>query len=135
MHSASWHRIPRIDEARLSAARLQAHYATQWLARVARAYIPARPDDGHTNLGWDDALGSLVTHALPDGARLGLKIAELALLLLGTAGGASDALALDGRRDTDVRAWLGDRMNAHGRDPRALDAPLPYTLPAHAIAT
>src|SRR5262249_7419760 len=37
--------------------RLQAHHAVQWLARAARAYIPPQPDDEHTNLGWDGALG------------------------------------------------------------------------------
>ena len=36
-----------IDKARLSEARLQAHYAAQWLARAARAYVPLQPDDGH----------------------------------------------------------------------------------------
>src|SRR3977135_1123964 len=71
MTTASWRPLRGIDPAALRAARIQAHHAAQWLARTARAYIPPRPDDAHTNLGWDDALGGLVTHPLPDGAPLG----------------------------------------------------------------
>jgi hypothetical protein len=41
-----------VDEAGPSRTRVQAHSAVQWLARAARAYIPVRPNDGHTNLGW-----------------------------------------------------------------------------------
>ena len=45
---AEWRPLHAIDTARLSEARLQAHYAAQWLARAARAYVPPQPDDGHT---------------------------------------------------------------------------------------
>ncbi len=55
-----WQTVPRLSFYFLHDARLQAHYAAQWLARAARAYIPPRPHDGHTNLGWDDAFGGLV---------------------------------------------------------------------------
>ena len=73
MSNAIWHPLIGVDEAGLSRARVQAHSAAQWLARAARAYIPAQPNDGHTNLGWSDGFRGFVTHALPDGARLGLK--------------------------------------------------------------
>ena len=69
-------RSPRgIAPARLAAARLQAHHAAQWLARAARAHIMAWPDDGHTNLGWDDALGG-VYHAAGSGATTWHGLAE-----------------------------------------------------------
>src|ERR1700730_8541051 len=135
MTAVSW-RSPRgIDPAALRPARIQAHHATQWLARAARAYIPARPDDAHTNLGWDGALGGLVTHPLPDGARLGLRIADLTLLLLDSSESQpADIFALDGRRDADAREWLGRHARARGLDPQALGVPLPYPLPAPALA-
>jgi hypothetical protein len=72
MSSVSWHQLHGLDHGLLSKARVQAHVATQWLARVALAYVPARPNDSHTNLGWDDRIGGFVTHALPDGARFAL---------------------------------------------------------------
>jgi hypothetical protein len=131
MSSPNWRPLEAVDPARLSAARTQAHVAAQWLARAARAYIPARPDDGHTNLGWDDAFGGFVTHAFPDGARLALRVADLTLAVLdGASADPSELLPLGGRGDAQARAWLGRQMAARGLDPDALDAPLPYEAPA-----
>ena len=64
---------------KLRDARLLAHYGSQWLARAMRAYGKARPDDSHTSLGFDERLRALVTHALPDGSRLALRISDLTL--------------------------------------------------------
>lgn len=132
MDGTGWRPLRGVERGQLREARLQAHHAMQWLARAARAYIPAWPDDAHTNLGWDDRLDGFTTHALRDGVRLGLKIADLALVVLG----ASDTptLRLDGQRDTAVRRWLDARIDALGFDPAGLDAPAPYTIPEHAVA-
>jgi hypothetical protein len=129
MSNAIWHPLIGVDEAGLSRARVQAHSAAQWLARAARAYIPAQPNDGHTNLGWSDGFRGFVTHALPDGARLGLKVTDLTLTVLEGAG-AAIMLPLDGCGDAQVRAWLGRHMAARGLDPAALDDPSPYEVPA-----
>ena len=119
-----------VDQDRFGEARIQAHFAAQWLARVARVYIPARVDDAYTNLGWDDALGGLTPHALPNGRRLGLRIASLTLLLPHTASGdVSSAFPLDGRGDADARAWLGENMSAIGVESSALDARLLMICP------
>ena len=72
MTSSDWRPIGKHDPAKLGKARLHAHYAVQWLARAARAYVPPQPDDSHTNLGWDDALDGFTTHALKGGARVGI---------------------------------------------------------------
>jgi hypothetical protein len=130
---SDWRPLTVLDRDRQRAARLDAHYAVQWLARAARACIPPQPDHSHTNLGWDDALGGFVTHALSDGSRLALKLAELTLVAV-VGPGKDQALALDGRRDADARRWLGEVMSQKGLDAAALDAPSPYEMPAHAIA-
>lgn len=132
MDETGWRPLRGVDRGQLREARLQAHHALQWLARAARATIPARPDDAHTNLGWDDRLDGFTTHALRDGVRLGLKIADLALIVLDT--GDRPALRLDGQRDVIARAWLGARIAALGFDPAGLDAPAPYAIQAHAVA-
>src|SRR5262249_35137110 len=88
----------------------------------------------HTNLGWDDRFGGFSTHPLPDGTRIALRLADLTLAVLNQAG-AADALALDGRRDADARAWLGRHIAARSLDPVGLDTPDPYEMPAHAIAS
>jgi hypothetical protein len=72
-----------------------------------------------------------LTHPLPGGDRIGLRIADLTLVVRGTG---DDALPLDGRADAEVRAWLGGRLSAHGLDPKRLDAPSPYAMPPHPIA-
>lgn len=131
MSRLAWRPVRGMDFRKLHDARLQAHYAAQWLARAARAYIKPRPDDHHTNLGWDEPFGGLTTHALPDGSRVGLNIAELSLWVLGEP---SQTLSLDGRADAEVRRWLGERLAARGFDPRKLDEPSPYAMPHHVLA-
>jgi hypothetical protein len=132
MGKSLWKPLRTIERHRLTQARLAAHYAVQWLARAARAYVEPKVDDSHTNLGWDRSLGGLTTRPLPDGSRLALRIADLTLRLLGPDGGE---LSLNDRSDHDIRAWLGSRFSAKGLDPFALDEPLPYDLPASAIAS
>jgi hypothetical protein len=130
-----WHVLPRVDQARLSDARRQAHFAVQWLARAARAYIPSLSDHSHTNLGWNDTFGGLTTHAFGDGARLGLVMASMELVIWNHQNGAFQAnLKLNARTDADVRAWLGHSLSSRGLDPKALDAPAPYDMPPHAVA-
>jgi hypothetical protein len=113
-------------------ARLQAHYAAQWLARAARAYAMPRPDDHHTNLGWDDSLDGLTTHMLAQGIVLGLSVGALRLVIQeGSAAGP--AIDVQGLRDADIRHWLGGHLSARGLDAAALDARSPYEMPAHRI--
>jgi Family of unknown function (DUF5996) len=133
MRGSDWMPLRGVDQRRLSEARLQAHYAVQWLARAARAYVPPQPDDEHTNLGWDSALGGLTTHPLKDGARLSLKITDLTLALH-VGEGSTQSFSLDGRSDAQARQWLSEQLGARGLDAHALDAPSPYEMPAHAVS-
>src|SRR5688572_21608091 len=126
-----WRSVSRVSYLYLHAARLQAHYAVQWLARAVRAYIPAQADDRHSSLGWDGGFGGLVTHPLPDGSRLGLRIADLTLAILDVH---PHELALDGRADSEVRTWLSEQIATRNLVASKLDASPPYTMPEHALA-
>jgi hypothetical protein len=107
----------------------------QWLVRFARAYVPPQPDDGHTNLGWDSALGGFTTHPLKDGTWLSLKITDLTLALhIGDGRTHFQSFSLDGCRDAQARRWLGEQLGARGLDAHALDAPSPYEMPAHTVS-
>jgi hypothetical protein len=128
--ATTWQGVPRANFLFLHAARLQAHHAAQWLARAARAYVKAQPDDRHTNLGWDEGFGGLVTHPLPDGSRLGLRIADLTLAFLDVH---PHALPLDGRTNSEIRTWLGGHVAARNLAAGKLDDPLPYALPDHVL--
>lgn len=130
MTSSHWQSVPRANFMFLHAARLQAHYGAQWLGRAARAYIPGRPSEHHTNLGWDDAFGGLTTHPLPDGSRLGLRIADLTLAFLDRN---PHSLPLDGRAEAEVRTWLGGHVAARNLSAGKLDDPSPYAMPSHVL--
>ena len=135
MGDLDWRPLRGIDQRRLSVARLQAHHAVQWLARAARAYVPPQPDDGHTNLGWDDTFDGFTTHPLKNGMHLSLKIADLTLVLHGGDRTARlQSFPLNGRTDAQARQWLGEQLRAQGLDAHALDAPSPYEMPVHAVA-
>jgi hypothetical protein len=110
MGGSDWRPLRGNDQHRLSAARLQAHHAVQWLARAARAYVPPQPDDGHTNLGWDGTFDGFTTHQLKNGMHLGLKIADLTLVLHGGDGTARvQTFSLNGRTEAQARQWLGEQ--------------------------
>src|SRR5271163_352695 len=131
----AWRPLGRVDLRQLKEARLQAHYAVQWLARAARAYAVPQPDDGHTSLQWDDGLNGFITHPLKDGGRLSLRINSLTLELHSANEPTGvQSLPLEGRSDVQVRRWLGEQFAARGIDAGALDAPSPYEIPAHPIA-
>jgi hypothetical protein len=127
----AWQSVPRANFMFLHVARIQAHYAVQWLARAARAYVSAQPNDRHASLGWDEAFGGLTTHPLPDGSRLGLRITDLTLAFLDRH---PQELSLDGRTESEVRTWLGAHVAARNLQAGKLDDPLPYTLPDHVLA-
>jgi hypothetical protein len=130
-----WRPLGSIDPLRLKEARLQAHYALQWLARAARAYIPSQPDDSHTCLHWDSALDAFMTQSFANGTRLLLQIPALTLTVQSDEGtGGSQSFALDRRTDAQVREWLGKQLEAQRLAPSALDEPAPYEIPAQAIA-
>jgi hypothetical protein len=132
--TTDWSPIEGTEPLRLHDARVQAHHAVQWLARAARAYVPAQPDDSHTNLGWDEAFGGFETHKM-QGARIGVKIAPLSLAILeGRDSTPSRILPLEGLKEGDIRGWLGEELGHLGLDARALDKPLPYSIPHHKLS-
>ena len=135
MTALDWRPLAGVDLARLHDARLQAHYAAQWLARVAFAYISPKHDDSHTNLGWEEAFNGFATHKL-QGARVGLKLFPLSLAILeGKDATPARILNLEGHKEADLRAWFGEEMGSLGLDARSLDIPPPYKIPPHKIAT
>lgn len=133
MSPSYWRPLGRVDFARLREARMQAHYAAQWLARAARAYIRPQPDDGHTNLGWDDGFDGFTTHPLQAGIRIGLQMPDLTLALLENRQIAR-SFPLHGRTEAEAREWLGGQMATLDLAAGALDNPLPYTLATHPLA-
>ena len=113
--------------AALAHARHASHGAIQWASRAARANLDARPDDGHSNLGWDDALQALMSHSLGS-VRFGLAFRETALVC---SNGAQivDSHSLIGATDSALATWCDARLVDAGLVSTDA-ASLPYRLPA-----
>ena len=132
---SDWVPLSDVGQRRLGEARLQAHHAIQWLARVARAYVPPQPDDSHTSMDWDGDVGGFTTHPFKDRAWLSLNIIDLTLVLRGGEGNAHvQPFSLDGRTNAQVHQWLCEQLDTLGLDAHALDMPLPYEMPVHAVS-
>ncbi len=114
----------------LGPARIAAHHAARWLTRAARAALPAKADDSHTNLGWDRDFGGFVSNPLDGEARgfaLGLRLADLTIMAL-AAGSPVGSLPLDGRSDEEVGVWVADTLGRAGVQAGGIDEKLPYDL-------
>jgi hypothetical protein len=125
MRERDWHRLRE--------ARLQAHYAAQWLGRAGGAFIPPRPDYSHTSMNWIDPLNAFSTNALKGETRFSLIIPDLSFLFLDMGAERTSLFSLNGRTDKDVRQWLGGELAASGMQVEKLDRVAPYEIPAHAI--
>jgi hypothetical protein len=117
--------------ATLASARVEVHWAAQIVAAVGRALIPAVPDDSHTSLEWLEAERLLLGGATPRGLRLGLRPADLTLVLRDPQdrnGEARRELPLVGRTLDEARLWAAAALGAV-----ATVVP-PYDMPPHAVA-
>ena len=123
----NWSELGAVAPAALEPARLLAHHGVQWVSRAARANLAAEPDDSHSNLGWDDDFGALVSHKLAgrDGpVRFGLRLADMSLFV-SAAGGAPARIDLDGQSDAAVGIALDAALAEQGLAP-ATPVALPY---------
>jgi hypothetical protein len=118
-----WSSLRQPAPGTLTQAREIAHCAVQWVAKAARANLPAAPDDSHSALAWDAGYAALASAPFSDGARIGLRLAPLELAVLGDR----ERLALDGRSTGAVDAWLDAALGTHGLKP-ASQVALPYEV-------
>lgn len=135
MAEHDWRPLGKVDPKSLTAARLTAHHAVQWVTRAARASLGAAPDDSHSNLGWDAANDALESQPLSDGAdamRIGLRIADLTLVVIGSSGITSE-LPLDGKTDGDAGAWVDEVLKSLGGNGAARSIDLPYDMPERPV--
>lgn len=133
--NAKWQQLGSRDPTSLTDARPQCHHAAQLLTRVARAYVPAKPDDSHTNLGWEPSQAMFVCRPTePGGFQLGLRLEELRLRLLGPGGEPEADFALPGRTLREASEWVAGQLAAKGLDGGSFDEPLHFEIPHHPVA-
>jgi hypothetical protein len=131
MPTLSWLRLS-IPGTNLLEARLECHYAVQINTRLARGFITAKDDDSHTSLSWEPRAGALIGEPLV-AFRLGLRISNLTLLLLGPASEEMASCSLDGQTVEDALRWLSDHLQASRLHPTPLSLPIHLTLDDHPL--
>ncbi len=135
MHATvPWPLVGSLDPASLADARLEAHHAAQLVVHLSIAYLPAAPDDSHTNLEWMPGQ-ALAGHPIPGSPsfRGALRLDPLILMLLGESGDVLDEYRLEGRTLLQALRWLRERMPDFGMDPGRLAGQTHYEIPAHPV--
>lgn len=117
-------------------ARLQLHYAAQFATALGISYLTARPDDSHTNLGWDpehEALRSREVRALSHAIHVAIRPRDLTLIVL-LDGAAGQRIPLHGSTISQVETSLRSALSSAGLDARRLTLRRHYELPPHPVA-
>lgn len=108
-------------------ALLQLHHGLQAAAGVGRTLIPKRPDDSHSNFAWSEKHGALVQECVDGRFRAGLRMCDLALLLIGADDRLIDSYCLRGKTLEDgfrfYETHVGTMLARPGE-----------ALPEHAVA-
>ncbi|MGE0354305.1 MAG: hypothetical protein AB7Q69_13895 [Gemmatimonadales bacterium] len=135
--AVSWQTLGGVSPTALTAARLQSHHAVQVVVSLGISYLPPRPDDSHTNLGWLPEQEALVSREVPAGRpfRGALRLRDLTLLLLDQSGAPWSTLPLAGHTAREALAWLAAGVADAGGDPTSLRAGKHYDIPAHPIGS
>ncbi len=134
----SWHKLGAVSPGRLEPARLQAHYASQWIARVGYTYVDEKPDFSHTSMTWSETDQAMVGAWVESGRspfRLCASFDTLSLAVKTRDTQAVRSIALAGKGDDDVRTWLASALNDFGLDGSQLPADVPYEMPSSPLAS
>ena len=133
MANLKWRRIGRTSRKALVETRLEAHYAAQALARAAHVAIQPKPDDSHTNLGWDDALDALLTHEIDGDLQFALRLAPLTLLTV-KSGSATAEFQCSGTTPAAAAQWVKTQLAIARIPANNFDVAPPYDMPDHKLA-
>src|SRR5436190_1776773 len=108
-------------------ALLELHHGLQAAAGVGRTLLPPKADDSHTNFSWSQKHGALVQDCVDGQFRAGLRMRDLALLLIDKDDGVTGEFCLRGKKLDDGFRFYEERvgkMIARPGEP----------LPAHPVA-
>ena len=117
-------------------ARLQLHHAAQLATALGISYLPAQPDDSHTNLEWIEAIGALASNpAGAPGARVAVRPNAFAMLILDATANVIATHLLDGRTVDDAARWIRGQLAEHGLDGARYTLKRHYEIPPHPVDT
>lgn len=127
----TWKQMEKVSPSAVKEARLEAHHAVQWLAKMARAFCAPEADDSHTSLTWDAEKEILVARPLAKDLTVGLRLRDLSLVIQFEA--EQQSFPLIGHTEHEVGAWIAEGLSSGGLDATQLQNPQPYTLPPHPL--
>jgi hypothetical protein len=117
----------------LTDARLQLHHAAQFATALGISFLPAQPDDSHTNLEWVEDLGALVSKAVgPSAIQLAVRPAELAIQVL-ASGSVIATQHLHDRTIDGALDWIRSQLAEHGLEASRYTLGRHYEIPSHAV--
>jgi hypothetical protein len=89
----------------------QMHLAAQYLAAAGISFLEKKPDDSHTNLGFDTENGCLYTHTLSENGDV-LCLDYESFALKWKSNQETTTFNLDGASHAEVLKWLTDTSKA-----------------------
>lgn len=121
-----WETLGAVKPAELVRARVEAHQAVQVIAAAGETHLPHAPDTSHTAATWSKRhrafLGAAT--AAPHALRVGLRLEDLSLLVVGAEGDVVDTLPLPGQTLAAGQAWAAEALAR--RSGGALAGPLSH---------
>ena len=131
-----WRPLDQQRGTELIDARLQFHPAVQLATALGISYLPAQPDDSHTNLEWIDAIGALASNPAGSPAiRLAARAHPFAILVLDSGANALATYLLDGRTVDDAARWIRGQLAEYGLDGARYTLKRHYEIPSHPVDT
>ncbi len=132
-----WRELGRVEPNRLTAARLNLHYAAQIVSAVGATLLPPQPDDSHTNLEWLPSHGVLAGNLIDweQPFRAAVRAYNLTLQLLDADHNVLAEQSLINMKYDDGIAWMTGQIENHsGSSLKRKLVRREYDLPDHPLA-
>ena len=132
--SFPWQPLGTIPVAELAEAKLQLHWAAQIVSAFGNALLETQPDDSQSNLGWEDSIGALCSHASLNGLSVGLRFSDLTLLFLSSQNTIQSEFKLSGQALSQALEWLtATYSNVSKSEPPKTFTLRDYDMPSHPV--
>ena len=121
---AKWRLLGAVAPEKLRDARLQAHYAGQFIASFAAAYMTRREDLGHLGMSWSQGQRAFVSGVAlgPRRIRMALDLPRFEIFAMEPVGtqGILERLNLKGVTLEDAAKWMRKAVARFGFDPEVM---------------
>lgn len=134
--ASEWQSTNPAQARSLADARQQLHHAAQFCTALGISYLKKEADDSHTNLGWDAALGALVSRAARAtsvAVAVGVRLRDLSILVL-RDGVAVASVSLHGNTIAGATDIIRLALSRQGLDAKRYTLARHYEIPQHPVA-